>query len=111
MINFSEIKNITKRPDGTFDVASKKSSNNYRFFGVDWRRIQRFDQKGNVIDPEIFKQQTIEKNGIEYFNQNFACVSGDTFINIFDELNQKSITITVRELWNLMHQKNVLEKI
>lgn len=84
MINFSEIKNITKRPDGTFDIASKKSSNNYRFFGVDWRRIQRFDQKGNVVDPEIFKQQTIEKNGIEYFNQNFACQflgSSSTLIN------------------------------
>lgn len=97
MINFSEIKNITKRPDGTFDVASKKSSNNYRFFGVDWRRIQRFDQKGNVIDPEIFKQQTIEKNGIEYFNQNFACVSGDTVVNVYDG---KEYKITIGELWN-----------
>lgn len=103
MIDIKEIKSITQNKDGSFDVQSKKSSNNYTYFTVNWKRIPRFDQKGNKIDPDIFREDVIAKNGIEYWNQNFACVSGDTFINIFDEINQKNITITVKELWDLMH--------
>lgn len=71
MIDFTEIKDITLRKDGLFDVQSKKSSNNHYYFTVDWKKIPRYDHKGNLIDPEIYKADVIAKNGIEYWNQNY----------------------------------------
>lgn len=71
MIDFNEIKNITLRKDGFFDVQSNKSSNNHYYYTVDWKKIPRYDHKGRLIDPEIYKADVIAKNGIEYWNQNY----------------------------------------
>lgn len=73
MIDIKEIKSIRLNKDGTFDVLSKKSSNNYTYFTVNWRKIPRYNQKGQLIDPDIFKEDIITKNGLEYWNQNFEC--------------------------------------
>lgn len=71
MIDFNEIKDIVLRKDGLFDVQSKKSSNNHEYFTVKWDRVPRYDHKGRLKDPEIFKNEVIAKNGIEYWNQNY----------------------------------------
>ena len=96
----SEIEEIKKKETvldsvknkyGTFDVQIDKPSNDMELITVDWREVPRYDRKGNLIDPETFKQQVIDRQGLQYFLQAYACeflgsshtlISGDVLKDI-----------------------------
>lgn len=78
----SEIAEIKKKENvldtvknkyGTFDVQIDKPSNDMELITVDWRKVPRYDRKGNLIDPETFKQQVIDRDGLQFFLQAYAC--------------------------------------
>lgn len=80
-----------KNKYGTFDVQIDKPSNDMELITVDWREVPRYDRKGNLIDPESFKQQVIDRQGLQYFLQAYACeflgsshtlISGDVLKDI-----------------------------
>ena len=62
-----------KNKYGTFDVQIDKPSNDMKLITVDWREVPRYDRKGNLIDPETFKQQVIDRDGLQFFLQAYAC--------------------------------------
>ncbi len=62
-----------KNKYGTFDVQIDKPSNDMELITVDWREVPRYDRKGNLIDPETFKQQVIDRDGLQFFLQAYAC--------------------------------------
>ena len=64
---------IVKNKYGTFDVQIDKPSNDMELITVDWREVPRYDRKGNLIDPETFKQQVIDRDGLQFFLQAYAC--------------------------------------
>ena len=64
---------IVKNKYETFDVQIDKPSNDMELITVDWREVPRYDRKGNLIDPETFKQQVIDRQGLQYFLQAYAC--------------------------------------
>ena len=64
---------IVKNKYGTFDVQIDKPSNDMELITVDWRKVPRYDRKGNLIDPETFKQQVIDRDGLQFFLQAYAC--------------------------------------
>lgn len=82
---------IVKNKYGTFDIQIDKPSNDMELITVDWREVPRYDRKGNLIDPETFKQQVIDRQGLQYFLQAYACeflgsshtlISGDVLKDI-----------------------------
>ena len=82
---------VVKNKYGTFDVQIDKPSNDMELITVDWREVPRYDRKGNLIDPETFKQQVIDRQGLQYFLQAYACeflgsshtlISGDVLKDI-----------------------------
>lgn len=64
---------VVKNKYGTFDVQIDKPSNDMELITVDWRKVPRYDRKGNLIDPETFKQQIIDRDGLQFFLQAYAC--------------------------------------
>ena len=64
---------VVKNKYGTFDVQIDKPSNDMELITVDWRKVPRYDRKGNLIDPEAFKQQVIDRDGLQFFLQAYAC--------------------------------------
>ena len=62
-----------KNKYGTFDVQIDKPSNDMELITVDWRKVPRYDRKGNLIDPETFKQHVIDRDGLQFFLQAYAC--------------------------------------
>lgn len=64
---------VVKNKYGTFDVQIDKPSNDMELITVDWREVPRYDRKGNLIDPEKFKQQVIDRDGLQFFLQAYAC--------------------------------------
>ena len=81
----------------------KKGISGYVLFKVDWRDVPRYDKNGNLYEPEVFKKTIIDKHGLLYWNQNFACVSGKTYINIFDRYTNEYRRVTVEELTELLN--------
>lgn len=82
---------VVKNKYGTFDVQIDKPSNDMELITVDWRKVPRYDRKGNLIDPETFKQQVIDRDGLQFFLQAYACeflgsshtlISGDVLKDI-----------------------------
>lgn len=71
--NYNNIINTTKNKDGTYNIELDEPSNNFKLISVDWREVPRYDSKGNKLDPEEFRKSIIEKNGIIFFNQAYAC--------------------------------------
>lgn len=67
------ILDVVKNKYGTFDVQIDKPSNDMELITVDWRKVPRYDRKGNLIDPETFKQQVIDRDGLQFFLQAYAC--------------------------------------
>lgn len=51
----------------------EKGNTGYTLFKVDWRDVPRYDKNGQIINPEIFRENIIKKHGLLYWNQNFAC--------------------------------------
>ena len=52
---------------------AKSGESGYLFHFVDWRDVPRFDNKGNKLSPEEFRERTIRKYGEVFFQQNYAC--------------------------------------
>lgn len=74
------IKEYKQNADGTFDVTLNKSSNGYKLVEVDWREVPRYDSKGNRLDPEVFKQNIVDKQGIVFFKQAYEnCAIGSSY--------------------------------
>lgn len=65
------IKSVTEE-NNLYNVEYNTSSNGFTLYEVDWRDVPRYDKDGNVLNPETFKQQVIDKYGEVYFNQNYA---------------------------------------
>lgn len=59
--------------DGTVTVTLDQSANGYAFVDVDWKEVPRYNSKGELIDPEVFKDDIISKYGVQYFKQNYQC--------------------------------------
>lgn len=78
---------------------AKSGESGYLFHFVDWRDVPRFDNKGRQLTAEEFKNKIIRKNGITFFNQNYACVGGDSVINIYDKLNESFSQVKVKDLY------------
>lgn len=51
----------------------KKGTSGYVLFKVDWKDVPRYDKNGNLYEPEVFKKTIVDKHGLLYWNQNFAC--------------------------------------
>lgn len=64
---------VVKNKYGTFDVRIDKPSNDMELISVDWKEVPRYDRRGDLIDPETFKQQVIDRQGLQYFLQAYAC--------------------------------------
>lgn len=81
-ISYKEKNDISKKhkildskqnSDGTYNVTVDEPSNGMLFYGVDWREVPRYDSKGVRKTNEQFKNEVIDKFGLVYFNQNYAC--------------------------------------
>lgn len=105
MIKEKDILNIQKNNEsGLYNVELNKSSNNYKFFTTPWQNIPRYNKDGKLLSPEEFKTATIERDGIVKFNQNYACVDGNTLINIYDNLNNCYAQIKIADLYKMLYE-------
>jgi hypothetical protein len=83
MFKESLIDNIIKNDD-SYTISLKTGVNGFILYDLDWTRVPRYNSKGILLEPEVFKQLTVEKHGIIYFNQNYANAaigSSHTLIN------------------------------
>lgn len=83
----------------------EKGTTGYSLFKVDWGDVPRYDKNGDLIEPEVFKESIIKKHGLIYWNQNFACVSGSSYINIFDKQLNIYKRMTIAELEREINRK------
>ena len=74
------------------DAVSKKSD--YKAVDIHWSRVPGRD--------ENWKETTIRNTSARQFNQEFACVTGDTIVEIQDEFGNEQ-KITMRKLHSLMN--------
>lgn len=65
-------KNIEFLEDNIYKITLTIGINGFVLYELDWRDVPRFNSKGLLMTPEEFQEQTIAKNGILYFNQNYA---------------------------------------
>lgn len=68
-----KILDLKQNSDGTYNVTVDEPSNGMLFYGVDWKEVPRYDSKGVRKTNEQFKNEVIDKFGLVYFNQNYAC--------------------------------------
>lgn len=85
--------------NGLFDVTIDKPSNNMALFEMDWQDVPRYNSKGQRISPNEFKEDIVAKNGLTFFNQNYACVNFFTQINIYNTVNRVHKTVKIGELY------------
>lgn len=78
---------------------AKSGASGYSFHFVDWKDVPRFDNKGNRLTPEEFRERTIRKYGEVFFQQNYACVDGNSVINIYDKLNGSFLQVKIKDLY------------
>jgi len=74
------------------DAVNKKSD--YKAVDIHWSRVPGRD--------ENWKETTIRNTSTRQFNQEFACVTGDTIVEIQDEFGNEQ-KITMRKLHSLMN--------
>ena len=63
---------------------AQKPNSGYEYFSCDWKEVPRYNRKGEKIDPEIYRDEQIKKNGKKWFDQNFELAflgSSSTLIN------------------------------
>lgn len=72
-------------------TGARNKNNGYRFFTSDWKQVPRYNKNGSVKDVEDFKAEIIQKNGKQFFAQNYALeflgssstlISGEALKNI-----------------------------
>lgn len=73
--SINDIRDIIKNPDGTYSVQYKeyKSKSGNRLVTASWTEVPHFDKKGTLLEPAKYKQQTISRNGAQFFAQTEAC--------------------------------------
>ena len=73
--SINDIQVITKNPDGTYKIIYKEynSKSGNRLVTASWTEVPHFDKKGNKLEPSKYKQQTIARNGAQFFAQTEAC--------------------------------------
>ena len=68
-----KVLNVFKNKSGNYNVEIDKPSNDMELLTVDWKEVPRYDRNNNLIDPEVFKQQVIDRQGLQFFLQAYAC--------------------------------------
>lgn len=68
-----KVLNVFKNKSGNYNVEIDKPSNDMELLTVDWKEVPRYDRNNNLIDPEVFKQQVIDRQGLQFFSQAYAC--------------------------------------
>ena len=72
-------------------TGARNKTNGYRFFTSDWKQVPRYNKDGSVKNVEDFKAEIIQKNGKQFFAQNYALeflgssstlISGEALKNI-----------------------------
>lgn len=58
--------------DDTFKLTTTIGQNGFTLYELDWQRVPRYNSKNELMTPEEFKNITVQKHGIMYFNQNYA---------------------------------------
>lgn len=51
----------------------ENSKNGFIRFTTDWRNIPRYKSDGTQYEPDEFKNYIVKKNGLQFWNQNYAC--------------------------------------
>ena len=51
---------------------ARGGTNGMKIFEVDWKDVPRYKPDGSQMTNEEFQKKIVDKNGIVYFNQNFA---------------------------------------
>jgi len=51
----------------------ENSKNGFIRFTTDWRNIPRFKADGTQYEPDEFRDYIIKKNGLQFWDQNYAC--------------------------------------
>lgn len=111
MIKEKDILNIQKNNEsGLYNVELNKSSNNYKFFTTPWQNIPRYNKDGKLLSPEEFKRETVDRDGIVKFNQNYACVDGNTIVNVYDKLKTHHLKIKIFDLYKIIYNNYELNK-
>lgn len=68
-----KVLNVFKNKSGNYNAEIDKPSNDMELLTVDWKEVPRYDRNNNLIDPEVFKQQVIDRQGLQFFSQAYAC--------------------------------------
>lgn len=72
-------------------TGARNKTNGYRFFTSDWKQVPRYNKDGSVKNVDDFKAEIIQKNGKQFFAQNYALeflgssstlISGEALKNI-----------------------------
>ncbi len=63
------------KEDDKYKIILKVGTNGFILYDLDWKRVPRYNAKGIMLEPEAFKEMTVAKHGIIYFNQNYANAS------------------------------------
>jgi intein/homing endonuclease len=70
---------IISTPNGNsgvfYDIyaEAEKGENGFQAFGIDWREVPRFDDKGNRLTPEEFRDQIIKATSLQSWKQEHEC--------------------------------------
>lgn len=105
MNHFYEIvKGASPKYDEAGSGIKERGTSGYTLFKVDWRDVPRYDKNGDIIKPEEFMNSIIKKHGMLYWKQNFECVDGKSFINIYDKYTNEYKRIKIAELEKLLNQ-------
>src|SRR5574344_22172 len=68
-----KVLNVFKNKSGNYNAEIDKPSNDMELLTVNWKEVPRYDRNNNLIDPEVFKQQVIDRQGLQFFLQAYAC--------------------------------------
>lgn len=82
---------------------AEKGINGFTPYRVEWDEIPGRD--------EAFKMKTISETSLKVWNQEYACVGSDTFINIKDKFTSEIYSVRIGELYSRSLMKNALYKI
>ena len=90
---------------------AKLGLSGYKYFEVDWKIVPRYDKYGKLITPEQFKEQIVQKFGLQHFLQNYALEflgSSKTLISA-DALKELSIIEPKSQTDNIIDNLKIYE--
>jgi hypothetical protein len=74
------------------DAINKR--NGYKTFEIHWSMVPGRDEK--------WKEETIKNTSIEQFRQEFECLDGETFVEIFDRETKLEHKIKIKDLFDFI---------